>query len=36
MYVEDERFAANYEKHKKGLAAFMRDAINYYCDHATK
>jgi DNA-binding transcriptional MerR regulator len=27
MYVADERFAANYEKIEKGLAAFFRDAI---------
>ena len=27
MYVADERFAANYEKVRPGLAAFVRDAI---------
>lgn len=27
MYVEDPRFAANYEKLRAGLAVFMRDAI---------
>jgi len=33
MYVDDPRFAANYEKVKPGLAAFMRDAMGYYADH---
>lgn len=32
MYIDDIRFAKNYEKVKKGLAIFMRDAIAYYCD----
>ncbi len=27
MYVADERFAQNYEKHHAGLAAYFRDAI---------
>lgn len=27
MYVADERFARNYEKHHDGLAAYFRDAI---------
>lgn len=31
MYVEDERFAAYYEKVKRGLAVFMRDAIAAFC-----
>ncbi len=30
MYVEDERFKAYYEKYKKGLAEFIRDAIHVY------
>lgn len=30
MYVDDERFAAYYEKNIKGLATFMRDAIFIY------
>ncbi len=33
MYVDDPRFTAYYEKFRPGLAAFMRDAIAYYCDH---
>jgi DNA-binding transcriptional MerR regulator len=33
MYVDDPRFAANYEKMKPGLAVFMRDAMIYYADH---
>lgn len=32
MYVDDPRFAANYDKFRPGLAVFMRDAIAYYCD----
>ncbi|HRH23772.1 MAG TPA: MerR family transcriptional regulator, partial [Candidatus Magasanikbacteria bacterium] len=32
MYVDDPRFAANYDKFRPGLAVFMRDAIVYYCD----
>lgn len=36
MYVADPRFTKYYDKHKPGLAVFMRDAINYYCDHAEK
>ena len=32
MYADDPRFAANYEKHAPGLAAFFRDAIHAYCD----
>ena len=35
MYVDDPRFAANYEKVRSGLAIFMRDAIAYYCDQNT-
>jgi DNA-binding transcriptional MerR regulator len=32
MYVSDSRFTAYFEKYAKGLAVFMRDAINVYCD----
>lgn len=32
MYVEDKRFTAFYDKFRPGLAKFVRDAINYYCD----
>ncbi len=32
MYVDDSRFTAYYEKFRKGLAVFVRDAIAYYCD----
>ena len=31
MYVEDERFKANYEKIMPGCAEFLRDAIKIYC-----
>jgi hypothetical protein len=27
MYVEDPRFAENYERRREGLAAYVRDAI---------
>lgn len=30
MYVEDERFAAYYDKDKPGAAVFLRDAIHIY------
>lgn len=32
MYVQDERFTANYEKVRPGLARFMQAAIHAYCD----
>lgn len=32
MYVADPKFAAHYDKYKEGLALFMRDAMNIYCD----
>jgi len=32
MYVQDPRFAANYDKHADGLAVFLRDAIRIYAD----
>lgn len=32
MYVEDERFAANYNKYHPLLANFMREAMGIYCD----
>lgn len=31
MYVEDERFRANYDKIAPGCAEFLRDAIHIYC-----
>lgn len=33
MYVEDPRFTAYYEKFAPGLALFMHQAIDYYCDY---
>lgn len=36
MYVADPRFTAYYDKFAPGLAAFMRDAIGYYCKVGTK
>lgn len=32
MYVNDPRFTAFYDKFRPGLAQWLRDAINYYCD----
>lgn len=32
MWVEDSRFAANYEKIREGGAAFVREAVHIYCD----
>lgn len=32
MYVDDPRFAANYESLAPGLAAFMRDAMRQYAE----
>lgn len=31
MYVYDERFTENIDKHAKGTASFIREAINAYC-----
>ena len=31
MYIDDERFAAHYDKIAKGCAMFLRDAIAIYC-----
>ncbi len=36
MYVQDERFAANYDKYGVGTAQFMRDAMHAYCDAEAK
>lgn len=36
MYVGDERFTKNIDKYGKGLAKFMSDAMNIYCDNNTK
>ncbi len=32
MWVEDPRFAVNYERVREGGAAFVRKAVNIYCD----
>jgi DNA-binding transcriptional MerR regulator len=34
MYVQDPRFTANYDKVAPGLAQFMHEAIDYYCNHS--
>lgn len=31
-YIEDERFTATYEKYAKGLATFMNEAMQAFCD----
>jgi len=36
MWVADPRFAANYERVRPGGAAFVREAVHYYCDHQTE
>jgi DNA-binding transcriptional MerR regulator len=33
-YVTDKRFTEFYDKHKPGLAKFLRDAMNYYADNS--
>lgn len=35
MYVQDERFKANYDAYHPRLAEFLRDAIYAYCDANT-
>jgi DNA-binding transcriptional MerR regulator len=34
MYVEHDEFRAHYEKFRPGLALFLRDAMEYYCEHS--
>ncbi|MCX7921901.1 MAG: MerR family transcriptional regulator [Clostridia bacterium] len=36
LYVSDERFTANIDKYKLGLAQFLRDAMHIYCDNLEK
>jgi DNA-binding transcriptional MerR regulator len=36
MYVDDPRFNVMYEKVRKGLALFMKQAIDVYCDRLEK
>jgi len=31
MYVQDERFTKNIDKHEKGLSEFISQAIEIYC-----
>ncbi len=35
MYVDDPRFTAYYDTFRPGLAVWLRDAINYFCDQRT-
>jgi hypothetical protein len=32
MYTQDSRFRENYDKHRPGLADFMKKAIDYFCE----
>ncbi len=32
MYVDDPRFAANYDKHAAGAAVFVRDPMTVYAE----
>ena len=32
LYVSDERFTEHYDRHRPGLAAFLRSAMIVYCD----
>ncbi|MCB2355548.1 MerR family transcriptional regulator [Clostridium estertheticum] len=34
LYVKDERFTANIDKYKEGLAKFLSESMIYYCDNA--
>ncbi len=36
MWVEDERFAINYERIREGGARFVRDAVHIFCDKKKK
>nr|WP_304943719.1 MerR family transcriptional regulator [Vallitalea guaymasensis] len=33
LYVSDERFTKNIDKTKQGLAGYMKEAMDYYCDN---
>ncbi|MDP2964738.1 MAG: MerR family transcriptional regulator [Pelolinea sp.] len=36
MWVQDERFAINYERIREGGAAFVREAVHIFCDRKKK
>ncbi|WP_323756661.1 MerR family transcriptional regulator [Roseivirga sp.] len=36
MYTEDERFKMYYDAYKEGLAVFLNDAIQVFCDNGLK
>ncbi len=36
MYVQDSRFTEFYDRFRPGLAAFLRDAMNVYCDRTAE
>ena len=36
MWVQDPRFAVNYERIREGGAAFVREAVHIFCDRQQK
>ena len=36
MWVQDPRFAVNYERIREGGALFVQDAVHIYCDNHQK
>tara|TARA_R110001592_G_scaffold276441_3_gene543545 strand:+ start:1357 stop:2121 length:765 start_codon:yes stop_codon:yes gene_type:complete len=36
MYIEDERFKANFDAYNDGLAVFLNNAIQVFCDNGLK
>lgn len=36
MWIQDERFAINYERIREGGAAFVREAVHIFCDRKIK
>lgn len=36
LYVSDQRFTEHYDRHRAGLAAFLRSAMLIYCDRGMK
>jgi DNA-binding transcriptional MerR regulator len=36
LYTENDEFRANYDKYAPGLADFMKEAMEYFCQHTLK
>jgi hypothetical protein len=36
LYTDNPEFRANYDKHRPGMADFMRAAMEYYSAHSLK